>query len=400
MRTNYLLFFAVLLGAFPAAVAHAAADSLSTGVVLYSPYTKIVVSPGASINYSVDLINNGHEIRTENIALGGLPSSWKYDIKSGGWNIEQMAVLPDEKKNFTLTVNVPLKINKGSYKFHLSAGEARLPLTIVVSKQGTYQSEFTTDQPNMQGNSKSNFTFSTTLRNQTADRQLYALMADAPRGWNVVFKPNYKQATSAQVDANASQNISVEVTPAANAEAGTYKIPVRAVTNSTSAELTLEVAITGTFQMEVTTPKGLLSADITAGDTRRSDLEVVNTGSSELKDIQLSSRNPAGWELSFEPSKIASLKAGAAANVTAELTASPNALPGDYVVVMDAKTPEVTADAQFRISVKTPLFWGWVGVLVILAAVGGVYCLIRKNLLITACPLCPVINEFLFRHFF
>lgn len=378
MRTNYLLFFAVLLGAFPAAGAHAAADSLSTGVVLYSPYTKIVVSPGASINYSVDLINNGHEIRTENIALGGLPSSWKYDIKSGGWNIEQMAVLPDEKKNFTLIVNVPLKINKGSYKFHLSAGEARLPLTIVVSKQGTYQSEFTTDQPNMQGNSKSNFTFSTTLRNQTADRQLYALMADAPRGWNVVFKPNYKQATSAQVDANASQNISVEVTPAANAEAGTYKIPVRAVTNSTSAELTLEVAITGTFQMEVTTPKGLLSADITAGDTRRIDLEVVNTGSSELKDIQLSSRKPAGWELSFEPSKIASLKAGAAANVTAELKASPKALPGDYVVVMDAKTPEVTADAQFRISVKTPLFWGWVGVLVILAAVGGVYCLFRK----------------------
>ena len=44
----------------------------------------------------------------------------------------------------------------------------------------------------------------------------------------------------------------------------------------------------------------------------------------------------------------------------------------------DAKTPEVTADAQFRISVKTPLFWGWVGVLVILAAVGGVYCLFRK----------------------
>lgn len=148
-----------------------------------------------------------------------------------------------------------------------------------------------------------------------------------PRGAGTwCSSPTISRATSAQVDANASQNISVEVTPAANAEAGTYKIPVRAVTNSTSAELTLEVAITGTFQMEVTTPKGLLSADITAGDTRRIDLEVVNTGSSELKDIQLSSRKPAGWELSFEPSKIASLKAGAAANVTAELKASPKAL--------------------------------------------------------------------------
>lgn len=381
MRTNYLLLLVILSGLFPMSGARAAADSLSNstaGVALYSPYTKIVVSPGATINYSVDLINNGSEVCNENISLGGLPSSWKYDIKSGGWNIERLAVLPAEKKNFTLTVDVPLKINKGTYNFHVAAGEVRLPLTIVVSKQGTYQSEFTTDQPNMQGNSKSNFTFSTTLRNQTADRQLYALMADAPRGWNVVFKPNYKQATSAQVEANASQSISVEVTPAANAEAGTYKIPVRAVTNSTSAELALEVSITGTFQLEVTTPQGLLSADITAGDTKRIDLKIVNTGSSELKNIQLGSRKPTGWELSFEPSEIASLKAGATANVTAGLKASPKALPGDYVVVMDAKAPEVTADAQFRISVKTPLFWGWVGVLVILVAVGGVYCLFRK----------------------
>ena len=379
MRTNYLLLLVILLGLFPVSGARAAADSFSTaGVALYSPYTKIVVSPGATINYSVDLINNGSEVCNENISLGGLPSSWKYDIKSGGWNIERLAVLPAEKKNFTLTVDVPLKINKGTYNFHVAAGEVRLPLTIVVSKKGTYQSEFTTDQPNMQGNSKSNFTFSTTLRNQTADRQLYALMADAPRGWNVVFKPNYKQATSAQVEANASQSISVEVTPAANAGAGTYKIPVRAVTNSTSAELTLEVAITGTFQLEVTTPQGLLSADITAGDTKRIDLKIVNTGSSELKDIQLSSRKPTGWELSFEPSKIESLKAGTSADVTAVLKASPKALPGDYVVVMDAKAPEVNADAQFRIAVKTPLFWGWVGVLVIVAAVGGVYCLFRK----------------------
>ena len=378
MRTNYLLFFAVLLGAFPAAGAHAAADSLSTGVVLYSPYTKIVVSPGASINYSVDLINNGHEIRTENIALGGLPSSWKYDIKSGGWNIEQMAVLPDEKKNFTLTVNVPLKINKGSYKFHLSAGEARLPLTIVVSKQGTYQSEFTTDQPNMQGNSKSNFTFSTTLRNQTADRQLYALMADAPRGWNVVFKPNYKQATSAQVEANSSQNVSIEIVPPANVEAGNYKIPVRAATGTTSADLELEVVVTGSYEMELSTPRGLLSTEITAGDVKRIELVVRNTGSSLLKDIQLSANKPVDWEVSFEPSKIDMLKAGETANVVATMKASKKALPGDYVATMTAKTPEVNTDAQFRIAVKTPMIWGWVGVLIIIVAIGAVCYLFRK----------------------
>ena len=58
-------------------------------------------------------------------------------------------------------------------------------------------------------------------------------MANAPRGWNVVFKPNYKQATSAQVEANSTQNVSIDITPPANVEAGSYKIPVRAATGTT-----------------------------------------------------------------------------------------------------------------------------------------------------------------------
>ena len=45
---------------------------------------------------------------------------------------------------------------------------------------------------------------------------------------------------------------------------------------------------------------------------------------------------------------------------------------------MMARTPEVDADAQFRIAVKTPMIWGWVGVLIILATIGVVYYLFRK----------------------
>ena len=46
----------------------------------------------------------------------------------------------------------------------------------------------------------------------------------------------------------------------------------------------------------------------------------------------------------------------------ATLKASKKALPGDYVTTIMAKTPEVNADAQFRVAVKTPMIWGWVGV--------------------------------------
>ena len=72
------------------------------------------------------------------------------------------------------------------------------------------------------------------------------------------------------------------------------------------------------------------------------------------------------------------LKAGETSTVTAIMKASKKALPGDYVATMEARTPEVNATAQFRIAVKTPMLWGWVGILVIVVAVGGVYYLFRK----------------------
>ena len=379
MRTNCILLLALLLGIIlPLNDVHADESNNPKSVILYTPYTKISVSPGASVDYSIDLINNTDELTNANLSVSGLSSSWKHEIKSGGWSLSQLSVLPNEKKSFNLKVEVPLKVNKGNYHFTVFAGETQLPLEITVAQQGTYQTEFTTDQPNMQGNSKSTFTFSATLKNQTSDQQLYALMANAPRGWNVVFKPNYKQATSAQVEANSTQNFSIEIVPPANVEAGSYKIPVRAATGTTSAELELEVVVTGSFQMELTTPRGLLSADVTAGGTKRIELNVKNTGSSLLKDIQMSANKPVDWEVSFEPSKIDMLKAGETTTVTATLKASKKALPGDYVTTMMAKTPEVNADAQFRIAVKTPMIWGLVGVLIIIIAVGAVCYLFRK----------------------
>lgn len=377
MRTNYFLLLAILLGMIPMSYTHAN-DSIPKSVILYTPYTKISVSPGASIDYSIDLINNTDQLTNANLSVSGLSASWKHEMKSGGWSLSQLSVLPKEKKTFNLKVEVPLKVNKGNYHFVVYAGNAKLPLDVVVAQKGTYQTEFTTDQPNMQGNSKSTFTFSATLKNQTADQQLYALMANAPRGWNVVFKPNYKQATSAQVEANATENISIDINPAANVPAGTYKIPVRATTSSTSADIELEVVVTGSYDIELTTPRGLLSAEITAGDMKRIDLLVRNNGSAELKDVQLTASKPVDWEVTFEPSKIEKLTAGGTTNVTATIKASGKALPGDYVTKMTAKTPEVNTTAEFRISVHTPMVYGWLGILIIMLVLGGVYYLFRK----------------------
>jgi uncharacterized membrane protein len=351
----------------------------SDSITLYTPYTKIAVPPGQSIDYSIDLINSSRGVITVDISIKGLPGGWNYSLKAGGFNIRELSVLPNERKTINLRVDVPLKVNKGSYRFQITAGTLSvLPLSVLVSEKGDFKTEFTADQANMQGNSTATFTFQSVLKNRTADQQIYALMTNPPRGWNIIFKYINKQVTSVEINANSNANITIEVDPPDMIEAGTYKIPVRAATNGSSADLGLEVVITGSYGIELTTPNGLLSTSITAGDRKRIELVVKNSGSAELKNIKLSSNSPRDWEVTFDPDKIEKVEAGKTAQIFATVKASKKAITGDYVTTIEAKTPEVASTASFRISVKTPMLWGWVGVLIIFTALGSVYYLFRK----------------------
>ncbi|HWV74969.1 MAG TPA: NEW3 domain-containing protein [Pseudosphingobacterium sp.] len=353
--------------------------ALAQNLSLYTPYTKVSVPPGEAIDYAIDLINNSSAIKTTDIAVVGLPKGWDFELKSGDWRIEQLSVLPKEKKNFSLKVNVPLKINKGTYRFQVVAkGHTSLPLMVVVSEQGTYKTEFTSDQTNMEGAANATFTYNATLRNRTAEQQVYALRAQTPPGWNISFRANGKQVSSVDIEANRTQDITIEIDPPDEIEAKTYKIPVLAGTTNTSAALDFEVVIKGSTKIELTTPTGLLSSDITAGDSKRVQLVVKNTGSGDLKNIEMKFSAPANWDVVFEPIKIPFLRSGSTDDVFATIKADKKAIAGDYVVNLEAKTPEVSSKASFRVSVETSLLWGWLGIFIILAALGGVYYLIRK----------------------
>jgi uncharacterized membrane protein len=352
-----------------------AADS----VTLYTPYAKISVPPGESIDYSIEVKNNGSEIENINISVTGIPKGWDYSLKAGGWNINQISILPGEKKTVAFNLEVPLKVTKGNYRLKVVAeGFYVLPLVVNVSEQGTFKTEFTSEQANMEGHSKSNFIFTTNLENHTADKQLYSLRSNAPRGWNVIFSPNYKQATAVEIEANGSSSISIEIKPPFNIEAGTYKIPVRALTSSTFADLELEVVITGSYEMELTTPTGLLSSNITAGKEKRIELLVKNTGSSELNNIEFSTSKPRNWDVTFQPDTVHHLEAAENIQVFATIKAYDKAIPGDYVTNITAFTPEVSSMVSLRILVKTPMLWGWLGILIIIATLGIVYYLFRK----------------------
>ncbi|WP_102346459.1 COG1470 family protein [Bacillus sp. Marseille-P3661] len=353
------------------------------GLTLYTPYTGIAVIPGESIDYAFDLMNETSQVQQVTFEIEDLPKDWEYDITSSGWNLKQLSVKPDDSQTFSINLEVPLNVPKGEYTFYITATSTsglmdRLPMKINISEEGTFKTELTSEQTNMKGHAQSTFNYELALKNRTSEAQHYALKADAPRGWDVNFQVDDKSVTSVSAKSNETKNINVVVTPPEKAEAGTYPIPLTATTNATSAELTLETVITGTYGITLSTPTGRLSEDILVGKEESIELEVSNTGTVPIGDITLNSEQPVQWNVQFEPKKINILKPGESEKVTAIITPSDKAIAGDYVIQMEASTPEAVSTADFRMQVETSMLWGWVGVVIIIAVIGCIFYLVRK----------------------
>lgn len=348
-------------------------------IELFTAYTDLSAPPGESITYSIEVINHSSVTQTAPIALQTNGNNWDYDLTAGGRAIRQISVKPGDSATVNLQLNVPLEVNKGEYRFTVAAGDLdTLPLVVNVSEQGTFASEWTSDQPNMEGHADSSFTFSTELRNRTAEEQTYALAAGVEPGWEVRFSVGGSSVTSVTVDPNSMKTVSVQVRPPESIEAGTYRIPLIASNSATSAETNLEVVVTGRYDIALSTPDDRLNAKVTAGSSRNMTLVVKNTGSAPLENINMSAASPVDWEVTFEPSEIRTLKPGESVNVNASIKSSDKALAGDYLVTMNARTSQKSAEADIRVAVESSVLWGWIGVLIIIAVAGGIYYLFRK----------------------
>lgn len=369
-----LILVTTLSGALTGVGKASAAGSLE----LFTPYLEWSAAPGESVSYSIDLINHGGSTASANLSLETQSKDWKYELTAGGRDISRLAVKAGETQSFTLNLEVPLQINKGRYVFNLKADNATLPLVVNVSEQGTFKTELTLDQANMEGHSDSTFTYSAVLRNRTTQKQTYAFSAQPDQGWDVRFKADGNSVTSVEVEPNTEKSITIEVKPPEQIKAGTYEIPISATSGDTTANAKIEAVVTGTYDMKFSTVDDRLSADVGAGSERKLTFVVQNTGSAELQDLSFSSAAPTDWEVSFEPSSITSIAPGESKQVQATIKSSKKSLPGDYVVSLTASSANKSANADLRVTVKSSVLWGWVGVLIILAVCGGIYYLFRK----------------------
>src|SRR5699024_3533384 len=68
------------------------------GLDLFTPYTGISVSPGDSVDYTVDIINHTDSIQNVSFKLNGIPKNWNYKITAGGWSVDKLSIKPGKKQ--------------------------------------------------------------------------------------------------------------------------------------------------------------------------------------------------------------------------------------------------------------------------------------------------------------
>ena len=243
---------------------------------------------------------------------------------------------------------------------------------------GIGNSSFTAKLMNIEAAASETFRYTTTLHHGAGKPAIYELKAALPIGWQVSYKVDGSQVTSLNMDGGKTQDIAVEINATATAAPRKYKVPIKAIAGSDTLLLNLEAVVSGSYALTLGTPSGRLSEEVTSGSQQEIKLTLKNTGTLSLKDVEVTAQLPTNWEATFEPSKIKQLEAGKDIVVTARLKVPDKTIAGDYAANFTAANSNSNAQAAFRMIVKTSLLSGWIGILVILLAIGAVYYLIRK----------------------
>ena len=330
-------------------------------------YTGISAQPGSSVSFPLTISGTG----LVDLKVVSIPSGWTADIFGSGRKIHQVYVPSDDVVTAELRVQIPSNVENGSYDLALeatgSSGRARLPINIKIDTEASGEDKIEVQYPALSGPDTATFSFRGTLYNNSGRERFYSLGAAAPDGWQVSFKPAYQsnQITSLSLEPGKSQDLDITVKPPSGVKAGKYTITAAAAYGSEIAKVDLEVEISGTYRMDLSTPSGRLNLDTTAGKKGALTLELTNTGSADLRSVNLSASAPPGWAVTFEPEKIELIKSGEKQQVTAFITPDGKAIAGDYVVSISASAPETSDSADIRVTVHTSTLWGIVGVAII-----------------------------------
>lgn len=270
------------------------------GLEMSTSYPGLTVKSGDELDFKLDFYNGSGSGVNAALSITSIPEGWEGYFEGNGSEISHAYIKTvDNSSAAKFHVTVPAETVQGTYTITLQAAgggmTSSLTLTLDVNEEELGSSAFSTEYAEQEGSAGTSFSFSSTIQNNTPKDQSYSFSSNPPSGWTVTFKPSGEdtQVAAIDVEARGSQAMDVKVTPPNGVEAGEYTIPISAISASETLTDELTVVITGSYDLELSTPSGLLSFDANANKKTDVTLSITNNGNVDLQNINLTSSAPA-----------------------------------------------------------------------------------------------------------
>jgi len=363
--------------ATPPASKDAPASKESFNLIL--PFKDLTVGQGQEATMDAEVVNRTKEPVEVSLTIEGVPSGWDVNFNSrypsfpvrsvmvqGGdqttnksTTLEFKAKIPDSAKPGTYPVKVTAKDTKGSTQY-----TETINYRVTSKKVDTGGIKISSQYPVLTSASGQTLKFTIDLKNETNKPLPTNLVAQAPQGWTVRFKPQFgdQQISSIQLKENGSETLSVEIDTPASAEAKEYPIAIHARAGAFEAAANVKVSLKGTQDLKMGSLAGTLNTSVIAGTKTPIDFVVGNAGTAPIRNLNFVTKKPSDkWTVEFRPDKIDALGPGEVRQIKMEILAPDRTIAGDYMLTLTANSPEANKSADFRVTVSTPTIWSWIG---------------------------------------
>ncbi len=122
------------------------------------------------------------------------------------------------------------------------------------------------------------------------------------------------------------------------------------------------------------------NSEVKVGQDNILFLEVRNIGNIAITNIRLSSNQPEGWQVDFDPMKINSLSPGNYQTVELNIKTADSTTRNSYKITLIAEVNEIREVEDIWVTVETPSYWLWIGAGIAVVLIAGfVLLFIRLN---------------------
>ena len=389
--TAFLIaFFALLLfsaARFPSFAAEAdkkeTAEPPKESFNLILPFTDLTVGQGQEVTMDAEVVNRTKNPVQVGLMIEGIPAGWEVGFNSRypSYPIRSVMVQGEKSTTVEFKAKVPENTKPGNYEVKVSAKDEsgktsyseKAVFRVTSKKVETGGLKLTSQYPVLTTPSGQTLKFTVDLKNETNKPLTASLVAQAPTGWSVRFKPQYgdTQISSIQLKENGTETLSVEIDSPTRADAAEYPVGIRARAGAFEASTNLKVTLRGVTDLKMGTLSGTLNASVTAGQKTPVPFLVASSGTAPVRNLAFVTKKPDKWTIDFKPDKIDALNPGEVREISMEITAPPRAIAGDYAITVAANSADANKSVDFRVTVSTATVWGWIGAAIVGAVVLG-----------------------------